>query len=252
MNRYCNRSNIISAIVGSLALCGSASAAIIDLDTASGNGADSYISTWPGEPDANFGTTDTIYLKNDWGTGFVNRKGYVRFDLSSVNEPIDDASLSLSFVEDTHTTSAVWSFNVYGLSDGHAGENWSETGITWNNAPANNTSSGGSLLGGQASHLGSFEIDTSTLVAGDAVTFSSSGLTSFLQSDTDDLVTLVFIRPDLTLTNVGFATKEHSEFAPPTLTLTTVPVPGAAILFGAGLLSLIGYNSRHRNEGFTG
>jgi hypothetical protein len=246
MNQFLKKSSILGAIAASFAFNAPSSAAIIDLDTTAGNGADSYVSTWPGERDTNFGANDTFYLKNDLGTGFVNRKGYVRFDLSSIDQPIDDASLSLSFVEDTHTTSAVWSFNVFGLSDGHAGENWSETGITWNNAPANNTASGGSLLAGQASLLGSFDIDTSILTEGDGVSFSSAELTSFLQGDTDDLVTLVFIRPDLSLTNVGFATKEHATFVPPTLTLTTVPVPGAALLFGAGILSLLGYSRRSK------
>lgn len=245
MKQTINKFNILSVIAMCLAFNGQALAAIIDLDTRAGSGADSYVSTWPGERDTNFGTTDTFYLKNDLGTGFVNRKGYVRFDLSSINQPINDASLRLSFVEDTHTTPAVWSFNVFGLVDGLAGEDWSETGITWNNAPGNDTASGGSLLGGQASLLGSFDIDTSTLAAGEGVTFSSPALTSFLQSDTNDLATLVFIRPDRTLTNVGFATKEHDTFAPPTLTLTTVPVPGAVVLFGTGLLGLLGYNS-HR------
>jgi hypothetical protein len=147
----------------------------------------------------NFGTEESFHLKNDLSRGFDNRKGYVRFDLSSINQPINDATLRLSFSEDTHSSSAVWSFNVFGLSDGHTNENWSETGITWYNAPAHNITDGGSLMDGQVAHLGFFDIDTASLVAGDGVTFSSSELISFLQSDTNDLVTLIFTRPDTTL-----------------------------------------------------
>ena len=239
MNRLYKNSKLVIVILIGLAFNGSARSALIDLDTGVGNGADSFISTWASETNTNFGTSDTFYLKNDAGTGFVHRKGYLRFDHSSINEPINNAILRLSFVEDTHTTFATWTFNVYGLLDGHSGENWLETGITWNNAPANNTSSGG-VLGSETLFLGSFNIDTSTLVAGDVVNFSSSGLTSFIQNDTNDLATLILIRQDLTLTNVGFATKEHAAFTPPTLALSTIPVPAAVWLFGSGLLGLIG------------
>jgi hypothetical protein len=60
----------------------------------------------------NYGTDDTLHLKNDITRGFDNRKGYVRFDLSSINQFIDDASLKLSFTEDAHTETAVRLFNV--------------------------------------------------------------------------------------------------------------------------------------------
>ena len=169
----------------------SAAAAIINIDTGFGQGADSYISSYRGEEDTNFGSEDTFYLKNDLGTGFVNRKGYLRFDLGSANETIIDATLTLSFVEDTHSTTATWGFNVYGLIDGHPGEEWLENSISWNNAPANNISSGGSLIPDQAVMLGGFTIDTSVLSAGDLVSFGSIDLVNFLLNDTDNLSTLI-------------------------------------------------------------
>ena len=247
MNCLYKNSKIVIVILIGLAFNRPALSALIDLDTGVGNGADSYISSLAGKTNTNFGTLDTFDLKNDAGTGFLNRKGYLRFDHSSVNDPINNASLRLSFVEDNHATFATWTFNVYGLSDGHSGENWLETGITWNNAPANNTSSGG-LLGDQALLLGSFTIDTSVLVAGDIVNFSSSGLTNFIQNDTNDLATLILVRQDLTFSNVSFATKEHIDFAPPTLALSTtvVPIPSAVWLFGSGLLGLIGVARRKK------
>jgi hypothetical protein len=244
-----NKTRIVCSLLIGALYSGVSLASVIDVDSTTGNGADSYVSTWPGERDTNFGFDDTFYLKKDSGTGFVNRKGYVRFDLSSIQDAVEDVNLNLSFVEDTHTTPAVWSINVYGLSDGHAGEDWSETGITWNNAPANNTSSGGGLLGGEASLLGSFEFDTASLLPGDSVPFSSSDLTSFVQSDTNDLLTLIFIRQNRSLSNVGFATGEHATFAPPTLTLTTVPVPAAAVLFGSGFFWLFGTGFRRLSRG---
>ena len=161
-------------------------------------------------------------------------------------ETITDATLSLGYVVDTHSTSATWGFNVFGLIDGHPEENWAEDAITWNNAPANNTSSGGGLSSGQTSLLGEFSIDTSILSPGDIVSFSSPNLLNFLLSDANNLSTLIIVRQDKTLSNVGFSTKEHLSFSPPTLTLTTqstptptpIPVPGTIFLFLSGLVGL--------------
>jgi len=132
----------------------------ISINTSIGDGADSYISTWSGERDKNFGDAENLYLKNDAGTGFVNRKAYIRFDLSDIAASVLDAQLSLSFFEDTASSGGNRFFNVYGLIDGHNGENWDENSITWNNAHANNPSSASGLISGQYVTLGSFQFNS--------------------------------------------------------------------------------------------
>jgi hypothetical protein len=48
---------------------------------------------------------------------------------------------------------------------------------------------------------------------------------------------------------VGFATGEHATFVPPTLTLTTVPIPATAVLFGSGFFWLFGTGFRRLSRG---
>jgi hypothetical protein len=223
-------------------------AAIINIDTSIGNGADSYISTWPGEQTQNFGDAESLYLKNDAGTGFVNRKTYMRFDLSDINASLLDATLLLSFFEDTDPTAGNREFNVYGLIDGHNEENWDEYSITWNNAPANNTGSASGLISGEYVTLGSFQFNSAGATPGDSALFSSAALTTFLQNDTDDLATLIIIRQDRTLTNIGFASKENQILSAPTLLLQPVPIPAGIWLLSSGLAGLAGTRLRRKKK----
>lgn len=231
----------------------------LTITTEDGQDADSFIFT--NQPTKNFGNTTILGVKNDESVFTHGRQTYIRMDLASLSGPITDASLTLTAIatDITFNPPVLYTFDLWGLNDGHTGEWWVEgngengvTGatppspITWNNAPANDPTNGG-LIVGQATLLGGFTI-SNTLLDGEQVAISTLNLLEFLQSDTNDVVTLIVTRRGITQPSPNvphrFASKEHSTLAPPTLELTAVPEPSSAVLVATGLAGLAAIGRR--------
>ncbi len=201
--------------------------------------ADAHVRNGGSNGNNNFGSATTMQIKRQDGHDGNNRKVYIRFDLTSLafdHTDISDASLALNFVDTSlgvGGTTIDWTFGVWGLNDGDAGENWGEGTITWNNAPQNDTAaSPGHLLLSGATKLGTFNFTGRA----SSVSFSDPDLTSFIAADTDDLVTLVITRdtdePDAGNTYVhGIASKEHATVTGPELTLAEVLPGGTLFIF---------------------
>ncbi|MDG2304649.1 MAG: hypothetical protein P8R42_08310 [Candidatus Binatia bacterium] len=201
------------------------------LTTADGAGADGYAPIFAGSP---FDDVTRIKVKLDRGSGGVQNKGYIRFDLSAVTDPLSAVELILTLDVEPEADAApgetvgVDSFEVYGLNDGHPGEAWVETGttgISWVLAPGNDMASPNGVLAEETTFLGTFDLVSGVNAIGDPASFTSAALLSFLQADTDDLVTLILVRTDKSFAPGAFATKEHPTAAPPTLDITTVISP---------------------------
>jgi PKD repeat protein len=86
--------------------------------------ADSYVAS--GTPSGNYGTKGTLRAKFG-GTTSETYRSYLRFSVSGLAGPVEDAKLRL-YVSDPANNGG----NVYTVAD----NTWSETGITWSNAPA--------------------------------------------------------------------------------------------------------------------
>lgn len=84
---------------------------------------DSYIHD--ANPTVNYGTSVDLLVKKGTSTNF--RKAFIKFDLSSISNNI----ISSAVVRLYATSSVAISMNLYQVSDA-----WTETGITWGNAPA--------------------------------------------------------------------------------------------------------------------
>ena len=224
--------------------------------TADGTGADAQIEKRDNGYDTNnYGTATSIQMKNaDSGTQYLSRKSYLRFDLGAVDGlNAQDATLELTA---SSSPSTAYTFNVYGLFDGHTGENWTESGtgsITWNNAPGNDTTSLDGALVSETVLLG--QIVTTGYSAGDVLQFTSQQLTDFLNADTDGQVTLILTR-DTQSSNYSdhsnsFYSKEGSlnvagDYSlAPTLLIYTVPEPSTFVLVLLGLASLTICRRRH-------
>ena len=183
-------------------------------------GADSYVRR--GTATTNYGTATGVLAKNS-GTGGTTRKSYVRFDLSGGTGVFTDATLDLDVATNNSAgvdiPVPVQVVNVYGLKDGNAGENWSEAGINWNNAPANVT--GNNRMGPGAAYLGQFTVDTTV---GSTVSFGTPSLASYLNGDTDGQATIMLTRENTQGSyNLGFASKEHATSSPITLSGERAP-----------------------------
>ncbi len=87
--------------------------------------ADAYVYDATASKDANFGTASTLVVKKS-GAGF-NREAYLRFEVPSYSGILLGASLKLMPL----STSTPGVHGVSVVTD----PNWTETGITWNNAP---------------------------------------------------------------------------------------------------------------------
>lgn len=220
--------------------------------------ADSYVQL--GNATTNFGSSTEVVVKNT-GAGSTTRKGYVRFDVSNVHNLVTDAALQLQVkLNDLGTPAGIqpqlMHFNVWGLNDENAGEDWIESGagsITWNNAPANDTADNDIDLA-QASFLGTFEVpaidaaaNTVIVKFSDLDSATQHALIDFINDEIadaganrDGLVTFILTRVE----NAGdlnsiFHSSESTTGQAPTLILSFVPEPTTALLMGVASLTLL-------------
>lgn len=212
-----------------------ANAALISITTSDGNGADAHI--WVAAPNSNYGVGEAIGVKNDTAFPGNNRKGFLKFDYSFGSALITDAVLELVYsgTNAPDTPANPSTYHIYGLNNGHAGENWADNSITWNNAPGHNTGSAG-VLASETTYLGNFNINFSITQVGDTISFATQELTDFLNTDTDGLVTFIITRGQRNFSIEYFASKENTNgWAAPTLNINQVPLSPAWFYLVSGI-----------------
>ncbi len=95
----------------------------------------------------NFGSSTSLICKkgsNDSST-FYNRADYLKFDLTGVTAAPSKATLTLTVNQVSNPNKSIENVQLYSVADA----SWTESGLTWNNAPGLNTtnfSSTGTLL----------------------------------------------------------------------------------------------------------
>lgn len=152
-------------------------------------------------------------------------KSYLQFDISSVTGTITSATLTIYAITDAK------SYYVNGLNDG-IDETWDAGTIDWFSAPGNETTSGSALNASQTVSL--YFVDP-TVANGAA----GGDVTSFVNTDTDGLVTFILTAGGTTyMYNVIEGSYYNADYVP-VLTLDVIPEPATILLLGlGGLISL--------------
>jgi hypothetical protein len=215
----------------------------LSVTTSQGHGADARTRLADGQ--TNFGADPTLRMGYHTGSSSNTQKSWLRFDLAAAGimaAKAGSVTLKLKMVESgvgglgVNKLSKPNTFYVYGLVDGHPGDantsGWTESNITWSNAPGNKLASRYALQS-QAAHSGTYLFSFTRTGKGlGAMTFSRADyptLLSFIQADTNGSVTFVITRYTAGSTATGadletyihaVASKEH----------TTAPAPELDVL----------------------
>ncbi len=228
---------LVMLSVAVLLVAATAQAAVVDVNPS----ADSFVTTKNDGTysNNNYGTSTNLeaayYGNNAWW-----QKVYMRFDVSGLTDTVDSATLSLVYAGNIRLGAGeTVVHDIYGLDNGTAGETtWTETGITWNNAPGRNGISNTFV---NATLLGSITVDGDDSV-GTTYTLSGAGLVNFINADGNDEITVMITGKNATADNrrAYYASKEHATLAAPELSMTEVPEPATMSLLGiGGLLALV-------------
>jgi len=197
------------------------------------------------------------------------RVAYLRFDVSNFlanNSPSDitGATLKLALTGASAVTGDT--ATVYGLNDGAAnsagettetdwtGNTTSATGITFSNQPAGTVAQSASGLptSNTTSALGSLVINQ-TLTGAPAfaendIPLDPAALASFLGSDTNGQITLLFVSSTGSQQDAWASASNTGSFPVPTLELTTgAAVPEPATVAIVGVITALGLVRRRRS-----
>ena len=173
-------------------------------------------------------------------------KGYMRFELPTDIDYVTSATLTLS-----RDIAGAWNstYDIYGLDDDVTANDWEEInsarnpgdpytmGLTWNNAPGNDTASETTFDPAESSMLGDFQVVGYNYggTAGDTYSISGASLLNFLNGDTDENVTFMISRHSGESTSLDiFGVRETEAAATLTLEYVAVPEPATLALIGLG------------------
>lgn len=196
-------------------------AGIRTLTTSDAGGADAYV--WGGSPTTHVSDT-LLLLKHGKERNAPHRKSYLRFALAEIPAgAIAEARLELRFTPTgwglaSHLGDAV--FTVYGLADNSL-DVWNPDSLDWNNAPANETSSGNGILPGNVRKLGQFTVPRG--VQSGSFGIRGEALREFLNQDGNRIASLIVVRETPEERGGGLvhaiASSRHPTLPPPSLHL---------------------------------
>ncbi|MEO0055804.1 MAG: hypothetical protein RLZZ50_1751, partial [Verrucomicrobiota bacterium] len=147
-----------------------------------------------GAPNTAAGTGDEFLVKRDSDTvsGGSDRIGYLRFSTAAPYAVVDGASLFITINNYAGDGTTPFTFEIFGLPDGHPDESLNETSLTFNTATNATTSMPGSLNPAGLVSLGTFT--PSVTSGGTRVEFTSQALRDFIAASTNSELTFIIWR----------------------------------------------------------
>jgi autotransporter-associated beta strand protein len=141
-----------------------------------------------------FGAATTFLVKRDGAdfSGGSDRIGYLRFAIGGPLAAVDSASLLLTFTNYPGDGTTPFTFEVFGLPDGHPDEAFDESLLNFSNATNASTTLPGSLNPAGLTSLGTFTPAVASGTAG--VEFTSSALRDFIAANGNTHISLVVFR----------------------------------------------------------
>lgn len=147
-----------------------------------------------GSPSSNFGSSQTMLVKRSAATtsAGTDRFAYLRFTVDGPLSTINGAALELTFSQFPGDGTTPFTFEVYGLPDGHPDEAFNENTLAFSNAANASTSAPGSFLTSGVSFLGTFTPAAASGTAG--AEFTATALRDFIAAGGNNHVTLAIVR----------------------------------------------------------
>jgi len=234
---------ILAPILIAASLCGSASA--VNYMTSTTN--DAFVRSGV-HADTTFNNNDLTVKDSNPANNFA-RKGYIQFDLSGLG-PVPASGGFLKLVVASNNGGGNpqgppqdFDLLVSTLNDADPGETWSESTLTFNNAPANDTASEDGFLAANSGAVTTYSIASSDVVNTTLMFPLSPGLLADVNGDSDGLITFLLGRDSSSGGhNLAFRSSEQGDGANAAM-LILVPEPSRALLMAGGLL-LMGLRRR--------
>jgi hypothetical protein len=137
-------------------------------------------------PSSNFGTENGLWVKKASTTASANgdRNLYLRFAATSFTNAsswIEQASLVLDATNRPGNGTTYFSFDLYGLPDGHPDEGFQETVLTFSNAFNSSTNQPGSFVTNGLVYLGSTKAISTNVPQ--AMVWNSPALREFIRGN---------------------------------------------------------------------
>lgn len=163
---------------------------------------------------SDFGAATTFLVKRDGVdfSGGSDRIGYLRFTVNGPLAAVDSASLLLSFTNYPGDGTTPFSFEVFGLPDGHPNEAFDESALNFSNASNASTTLPGSFNPTGLPSLGTFTPGTAS--GSTDIEFTSNALRDFIAANSNTSISIVIFRqtPNVSFPSF-FASSENTNLS---------------------------------------
>jgi hypothetical protein len=179
----------------------------------------------------NYGSDTALFVANDGGSAVSKTKdryAVLRFDVSTA--PANATSATLTLKAAATAGNDLHGYEIYGIPDGGADEAFDEALLTFDTFDYSSTTLDGSLNTSGLVLLVNSTDDDDDGASDEFYNFSSSALASFINNDTNDIVSLVVFQRTGQNGNASTFASSEATLNGPTLTVVPEPTLVAALL----------------------